>query len=325
MIRPTALGWKAVAFFAALLAAFFAAPYQNLYFLLLVFVATLGVLNVWWTVRNVSGVRGAIAPVAAFPAGASAVLRGSVAAGSRRRFDLRATLDLGPHGIVEARADMAGGADMAGIANRELAATAEIPPMPRGVIEVRGAWVESTYPLGLLRARRRIQCPRELVVHPAPAAMGSAAGGGAAALAAAIGAASGTDQPSGMRDFHEGDEVRAIHWRATARRGRPVVTQWDASAGDGLELVLDRRCPASALESALGLVTSLVLAARETKERITIHTQGLSKTFGPGHAPWDELLRALATADLLPPDAPPPPPAARDVLRLPVQRETVTA
>ena len=36
MIRPTALGWKALAVLAVLTAAFFAAPYQNLYFLLLV-------------------------------------------------------------------------------------------------------------------------------------------------------------------------------------------------------------------------------------------------------------------------------------------------
>ena len=89
--------------------------------------------------------------------------------------------------------------------------------------------------------------------------------------------------------------------------------------------MLDRRCTAAALENALSLVTSLVLAARDTKERLTIHTQGLSKTFGPGHAPWQELLRVLASADLLPAGAAPPPPAATNVLRLPLQHERAMA
>jgi uncharacterized protein (DUF58 family) len=315
VIRPTALGWKAIAFFAALWAAFLAAPYQNLYFLLLAFLAALGVMNVGWTVRNASGVRGEILPIDAFPAGASAPLRVGVDSGSRRGIGLTAVLDLGPHGRVRASFDAAGRA----------AALGEIAPLPRGVHAVRGAWIESTYPLGVLRTRQTIAAPREIVVHPAPASLPSAAGGGAADIAAAIGHATGGDQPSGVRDFRAGDEIRSVHWRATARRGRPVVTEWDAAAGEGLEVVLDRRADEAAFEGALSLVTSLALAARDAKERLTIHTQGLSKSFGPGHAPWEELLRALATADRLPPEGPPPPPASTMVLRLPLARRKVTA
>jgi uncharacterized protein (DUF58 family) len=316
VIRPTALGWKALAFLAVLTAAFFAAPYQNLYFLLLAFLFTLGVMNAVWTVRNVAGARGEIAPVGAFPAGSTGPLAVTIDAGPRRRFDLSATLDLGPRGRARARIDLATG---------EASATGEIAPLPRGVHAVRGAWIESTYPLGLVRARRRIPAPREIVVHPAPASIPNAPGGGAAGLAAAIGGASGANQPSGLRDFRDGDEVRAVHWRATARRGRPVVTEWDASVGEGLEIVLDRRADETAFEASLSLVAALVLAARDAKERLTIHTQGLSKTFGPGHATWEELLRALAAADRLPPDAPPPPPAATTVLRLPLDRAKVPA
>ena len=316
MIRPTALGWKALAFLAVLTAAFFAAPYQNLYFLLLAFLFTLGGMNAVWTIRNVAGVRGEVAAVGAFPAGSAAPLAVTIDAGTKRHFDLRATLDLGPRGRSAARIHVAKG---------EAGAAGEIAPLPRGVHAVRGAWIESTYPLGLLRARRGIPAQREIVVHPAPASIPNAPGGGAAGLAAAIGGASGANQPSGLRDFRDGDETRAVHWRATARRGRPVVTEWDASIGEGLELVLDRRADEAALEAALSLVAALVLAARDAKELLTIHTQGLSKTFGPGHATWEELLRVLAAADRLPADAPPPPPAATTVLRLPLVRDRVPA
>jgi uncharacterized protein (DUF58 family) len=314
VIRPTALGWKAIAFVAALVAAFYAAPYQNLYFMLLAFVVALGLMNLAWTLRNSAGVHGEILPIDAFPAGASSPLRVGVDSGSRHGIGLTAVLDLGPHGRAQADFDAAGRATVLG----------EIAPRQRGVYAVRGAWVESTYPLGMLRMRRPIAAPREIVVHPAPAAIASA-GGGAGGIAAAIACASGSDQPSGVRDFRAGDEIRSVHWRATARRGRPVVTEWDAGTGDGLEVVLDRRADPVALEEALCLMTSLVLAARESKERLTVHTQGLSRTFGPGHAPWEELLRALAAADRLAPDGPPPPPAATTVLRLPLARARVPA
>lgn len=314
MIRPTALGWKAIAFYAALWLAFFAGPYQNLFFLLLTFLATLGALNLAWTWRNAARVTGEVAAVPAFPAGTTTPFAVTLDAGRGAHFELTAILDLGAR-RADAHTDLATGL---------CSAAGELTPLPRGVHAVRGAWLESSYPLGLARVRRPLAAPREIVVHPAPASIPNAPGGGLAGLAAALGA-SGADQPSGVRDFREGDEVRDVHWRATARRGRPVVTEWDASVGDGLEVVLDRRTEEASLEDALSLLTALALAARDAKERLTVHTQGMSKTFGPGHAPWDELLRALAAADRLPAHGPPPPPAATSVLRLPFARDKVPA
>jgi uncharacterized protein (DUF58 family) len=316
VIRPTALGWKALAFFALLVVAFFAAPYQNLYFLLLAFLSVLGALNVLWTVRNTSGVRAEVPDPGPFPAGATTPLRASIDAGPRRRLDLTVAVDLGTRGRVMLSA---------GVVRGVTDARGDVLPLPRGVHPVKAAWMESTYPLGLVRSRRTVRAPRDLVVHPAPASLPNVAGGGLAGVASALGGAAGADQPSGLRDFRNGDDVRSIHWRATARRGRPVVTEWDASAGDGLELVLDRRADEHALEEALSVVTALALAARDTKERLTIHTQGLSRTFGAGHADWDELLRFLAAADRLPSHAAPPPPAATTVLRLPQQHRRATA
>lgn len=319
MIRPTALGWKSLAFFAALVGAFFAAPYQNLFFLLLVFLSTLAVLGAWWTVRNAAGVAAEVAPIAAFPAGAGSHFTARISAPRPDRFQLRVVLDLGAAGRATAQVATLATTEE-GLATATV--TGPLPALPRGVHVVRGAWLETVYPFGIVRVRRAVDAVREVVVHPAPAALRNAPGGGLAGLASALGGA-GSDQPSGLRDWRDGDEVRAIHWRATARRGRPVVTERDAMAGDGLEVVIDRRCAAEDLEEALSVAAALVLAARDTKERLTIHTQGTSRTFGPGHATWDECLRLLAAADALPSHAPPPPPAATGVLRLPSRRQAV--
>lgn len=319
MIRPTALGWKSLAFFGALVGAFFSAPYQNLFFLLLVFLSTLAVLGTWWTVRNAAGVTAEVDPIAAFPAGAGSHFVARIAAAKPDRFQLRVVLDLGPAGRATAQVATLSTSDE-GPATATV--TGALAALPRGLHAVRGAWLETVYPFGIVRLRRRIDAMSEIVVHPAPAALRNAPGGGLAGLAGALGGA-GSDQPSGLRDWRDGDEVRAIHWRATARRGRPVVTERDGVAGDGLELVIDRRCGAGELEEALSIAAALVLAARDTKERLTIHTQGTSRTYGPGHATWDECLRLLAAADALRADAPPPPPAATGVLRLPSRRQAV--
>lgn len=317
-LRPTALGWKAAGFYALLVVAFFSAPYQNLFFLLLVFLAVLGAGGVWWTLRNARGVAGAIAEVAPFPAGASATFTAHLSAPRGSHTQFRVTLEIATQtGIVRATTPVAaidGSADVAG----------DLAALPRGLHAVKSAWIETTYPFGILRVRRALDVPAEVVVHPAPSELHCAPGRGLAGLAGAAGGA-GADQPSGLRDWRDGDEVRNIHWRATARRGRPVITERDALAGDGLEIVIDRRCAADELEGALSTAAALVLAARDMKERLTVHTQGVSQTFGPGHAAFGECLRLLAAADALAANGPPPPPAATTVLRLPRRREAVRA
>lgn len=316
MIRPTALGWKALVFFAVLWAAFFAAPYQNLFFLLLAFLSSLGAISVAWALRNVAGVTGRVQTLAPFPAGAGAVFDAELDAGPRPRSGLSVVLDVGPAGCARAESDASLGA---------CALRGEVPALGRGVHDVAGAWLESTHPLGLFRVRRRIGAPAALVVHPAPAAAANASSGGLDPVASALGGQRGAAQPSGLRDFRAGDEIRSVHWRASARRGRPVVREWDAALGEGLEVVLDRRADEVEFEEALAVVAALVFAARDAKERLTLHTQGVSETYGPGHGSWESALLLLAAADRLPPDGPPPPPAATTVLRLPARRERASA
>ena len=124
-------------------------------------------------------------------------------------------------------------------------------------------------------------------------------------------------QPAGLREYRPGDEFRAIHWRATARRGQPVVREWDGGAGSGGEVVLDRRTDVDSLEESLSLLSALACRAREQKETLTIHSQELSTTYGSNHKPWRECFAFLAAALTLPSDAAAPPPASPHVTRLP--------
>jgi uncharacterized protein (DUF58 family) len=307
---PTALGVKAILFYAVLLAAFFAAPYANLFFLLMIFLTVLGVLGLLWTARNLAGVAAEVEDVEPIPAGTGGELRARVDAGRRPRFGL--IVELFPEGVeaVAARAAEARGETMV---------SGTIPPLPRGLYRVRGARLSSTWPLGLLRARRSLEAPEEIVVYPTPADLAERASGagGPGDLVASFGRSAGMLQPSELREYRSGDDPRRIHWKASARRASLVVKEFDGGSGAGIEALLDRRCESGPLEEALSLLSALALVAKDRKELLTLHSQGHSATFGTGHRPWRELLRFLAGAESLGSDGPPPPPVSPGILRLP--------
>ena len=299
-MRPTALGVKAAFFYAALVGAFFAAPYANSFFLLLAFLTVLGVVAMVsgaWYARGLGGELNGIEPA---PAGAGPVV---ILRGARRS-------------MVTVRLRLAGRraiAEAAGTRGR-------LEPLPRGIYPIESAHVATTWPLGLVRFRKALRAPSEIVVYPAPAALEEtpAGGGGSAGdLLAPDGAQEGLLQPAGLREFRPGDDLRGVHWKASARRNELVLREWEGGRGDGAEVVLDRRCEAARLDQALSILTAAAQLARETKETLTLHSQGLSAMFGATHRPWPELLRFLAGAEALPPSAPAPPPSSPHVARLP--------
>ena len=159
-------------------------------------------------------------------------------------------------------------------------------------------------------------------MYPRPATVGDASGGRTEEdfvrdMLGSNVSGDGDMQPSGMRDHRAGDSPRSIHWRASARRGKLVVLEWEGGGGEGLEVVLDRRCSDEALEEALADLSALVHFAREAKEVLAIRSQDLNVTFGEGHEPFDRALYFMAQAQALPDDGGAPPSTSPTVLRLP--------
>ena len=309
-LRPTALGVKAILFYILLVGAFYAATYANLFFLLIVFLTALGAANFGWAVRNLAGAHAAFDTLEPVPAGAGGPLSLRVEPGSRTRAALVGEITLADGSRIRVPVSVVRGPTVV---------TGGVPPLPRGLHRVVHARLLSDWPLGLLRASRRIPAPEVLVVFPAPAEPEAARGGegGLDELLGECRPRDGALQPSGVREYVAGDELRRIHWRASARRGTLAVKEWEGGGGSGVEVVLDRRCSAEEFERALSVLSALALAARRQKEPLTLVTQGVSATWGPEHKPWRELLTLLAGAEALPPNGPPPPPVSPGILRLP--------
>jgi uncharacterized protein (DUF58 family) len=307
-LRPTALGIKGIAFFAVIEVAYLATPYSNLFFLLLAFLAVLGVVGTVCSLRNVHGIAGEILGVGMAPAGdphdVSVRLR---CRGLRGRLRIRGRVagqwhDLADLPLAE------GGSEAVG----------RLAGLPRGVHALDALRIGSAWPFGILASERTVAAAGEVVAYPRPLgdAQRTAPDGPLAELAARRHGAAGTEV-AGLRAFRTGDALRHVHWRASARRGSPVVREYEPEANEALEVVVDRRCAPETLEPALGAVTTLLLEAGERKTTVRIASQGHVAVYGPGQRTTAEGLRWLAQVEPLPAAAPPPPAGSAAALRLP--------
>lgn len=100
----------------------------------------------------------------------------------------------------------------------------------RGVYRLKGYRVETDYPLGLLRTFRVTRQPAEIMVYPNfhPLTLltlptGSRYQPGGVAMASSIGESL---ELLGNREYKEGDNIRDIDWRATARLNAPIVREY---------------------------------------------------------------------------------------------------
>ncbi|MBX3463179.1 MAG: DUF58 domain-containing protein [Planctomycetes bacterium] len=289
-VRLTELGAKGLLLLAALLLAFLATSYSNLFFLLLVFCGTLGGLGLASGIANLRAVRRLELQVPAGPAGAPRPVRLRLAA-RRSVSDLVVTLGDAPGLTLPPVAHAAGDAPT----------TALLPAQPRGVHAVGVVQLASRYPFGLFEVRRWIPWPGEVVTYPEP-------DGPAAPTGRSLDQGTPPDpvgEVAGLRSFRTGDRVRDVHWRATARRGAPIVKELDAAPDTAPEIVIDRRVEAAQLERLLAAATAAVLAAAEGRGAHLL-SQGFAAAVPAGQPPPPAVLRWLASAAILPPDAPPP-------------------
>jgi uncharacterized protein (DUF58 family) len=318
-VKLTLFGVRSLVFYATVVVAYVSAPYVNLFFLLLAFLTLLWILSFVWSAQSLRGLHTAIDDAPAIMADSAASLSVRFHAERGRLFDVNASLILALPGVKK---PLRATASVPVLEGRGCAHI-ELPPLRRGLYPVQRVEAWSAYPFGLLRRRTPLaDAPGELVVYPSPTAVGDASGGRTAEdfvrdMLGSNVSGEGDMQPSGLRDRREGDSLRAIHWRASARRGKLVVLEWEGGGGEGLEVVLDRRCSAEALEEALSDLSALVQYARDAKEVLAIRSQDLNATFGEGHDPFDRALYFMAGAQPVPAGGQAPPSTSPTVLRLP--------
>jgi uncharacterized protein (DUF58 family) len=174
-------------------------------------------------------------------------------------------------------------------------------PSRRGALVLARFRVSTRYPFGLFEKWRLIDDRAELLVYPAlvPVVAPEIDAGVTADDRAVVRPGHGTEV-AGLREYRDGDDARAIHWRRTAALGKLVVRErerepeWDAA----LEHAISRA--ASLADRALRRGAAVDVVARH----------GASPIVLPGSPP-DPIFRWLARLAPIPEHAAPPLPVPR--------------
>ncbi len=172
-------------------------------------------------------------------------------------------------------------------------------------------WVHlaSIFPFGLFRKGMRLRVDLELLAFPEllPDPLDRVAGAGRQGEESSRRAGRGHEL-LGLRDFRPGDDPRRIHWKQTARLGRPVFTEREEETGRRISIVADNgvgRLSGAADEERFERMVSRAAAAvcdyLERGFEVELVTRDGLVPFGAGPRQRFRLLEALALIEPRPP------------------------
>lgn len=187
-------------------------------------------------------------------------------------------------------------------ARRPAAQSYQTVALRRGVFTVEAIDARSSGLAGLFVFRRRVAAPGAITVFPRYAVLAEFRVPGRTGPETAS-----TPRPdraglevAGVREFRDGDSLRHVHWRSTARRGTLVVREFEHEAAETIALLIDTRGEPYAADPSGQAFEDLVRAAASVAQVVTrsgrpVQLIGASGTQASGvMAGWAQALHWLA-------------------------------
>lgn len=177
------------------------------------------------------------------------------------------------------------------------------PTTHRGRLSMGRTVIETTWPLGLIRAWSVFVPEAECIVHPSPEidppalpADGSAGAGTGGSVR------EGDDDFAGLRTHRIADSPRHVAWKALARGGPMLTKQYAATRGG--DVVLDWSALPARLddEQRLSRLSAWILRAEQDGRRYGLLLPQTRIAPGLGRDHRDRCLRELALFGIEPPD-----------------------
>ncbi len=171
----------------------------------------------------------------------------------------------------------------------------------RGVHHADTVELQTAGLAGLFTSRRRLEARSTLTIFPRywPLAEFPLPGASWEGESTPLPAREGLEI-TGVREFRDGDSLRYIHWRSTARRGTLVVREFERSGRQPLALLLDTRSTAYASAGGGEAFEDLVRAAASIAFAVTQAGHDLKLVAANGQTPltavtgWKQALHWLA-------------------------------
>lgn len=167
----------------------------------------------------------------------------------------------------------------------------------RGRIALPRITLETTYPLGLVRAWAYAMPAQEGIAYPAPAHQAPPLPAGEAYGGADTAGHGRGDDFAGLRRHQVADPPRHVAWKAAARQseGQPLLTkQFAGASSDTLSLSLAALPATLDLESRLSILCRWVLTAHHRQARWSLNLPALHQGPDSGEQHLNRCLRALA-------------------------------
>jgi uncharacterized protein (DUF58 family) len=242
------------------------------------------------TFRNLAGV--SVSPLAA----------GEAFAGGEISFTLSlANAGAARQGIlVAARGGPAVTVDLPAGATRPVQLTIAAPR--RGRVALGRVTLSTDYPLGLWRGWAYVHFPLAGIAYPRPESSPPLLPPGSEGQDARRSARAADVELAGLRDYHPGDALNRIAWKAVARGAGWYTKQFEGTGGGGaLELLWSELPPSLDTEARLARLTAWILAAERETRAFGLKLPGTDLPPGSGARHWRAALTALA---LFPTDPP---------------------
>jgi uncharacterized protein (DUF58 family) len=176
----------------------------------------------------------------------------------------------------------------------------------RGVYRFEQLHVSSTFPFGLVSARKGFSAPGEVVVYPAiyPATSPRAAGFDSVVGGKFHGqkrSAAGTHF-AGLRPFHAGDPLKQIHWKSSSKGRGLMVKTFEEELSGRVAIITDAvgGMDGPVLDDALRAAGSLMFAALDSGHHVEwVDLATLEPVLFPPFTDGQEILDLLARVEVL--------------------------
>jgi uncharacterized protein (DUF58 family) len=161
-----------------------------------------------------------------------------------------------------------------------------LPALQRGRFALGRVTVSTDFPLGLWRGWAYLHFPLSGIVYPAPETPASPLPLGQEGFELRQSARAADAELAGLRDYHPGDPLNRIAWKAVARGAGWYTKQFEGSGGGGaLELNWSDLPPSLGAEARLARLCAWILAAEREARPFSMSVPGfdLPSASGAGH------------------------------------------
>jgi len=234
------------------------------------------------TYRNLAGI--AVSPLAA----------GEAFAATRIAFTLSlANAGAARHAIsVTPRAGQSVGVDLPAASTRQVQVTLLAPR--RGRIDLGRVTLSTDFPLGLWRGWAYVHFPLTGIVYPAPEAPAPRLPPGLEGSDFRRSARASDAELAGLRDYHPGDPLNHIAWKAVARGAGWYTKQFEGTGGSGTLEFDWSELSGLGTEARLARLAAWVLAAEREARAFSLRLPGTELPAGSGAGHRRAALTALA-------------------------------